>query len=306
MRAETVDQFRAAILAAGLPAPEAIEVDGRLHRFSTSGRRSDAAGWYVLHGDGPVPAGVFGCWRQGISQTWSARPEHAMSAAELEQFRQEVRAARQQAHAERRQAQQDAAARAWRLWCEAGPASPDHPYLVAKGVRPHGLRQSGGVLLVPVMRADGQLSSLQRIRADGTKRFLAGGAMRGGHCIIGDAGAARVVLVAEGFATAASCHEASGWPACVAFNAGNLQAVAQAMRRRFPDALLVIAGDDDTATPGNPGREAATQAALACGGQAVFAPEHCDFNDLHAARGLAAVACTIGDVVCAMGGPGHE
>ena len=72
-------------------------------------------------------------------------------------------------------------------------------------------------------------------------------------------------------------------------NAGNLKPVAIAMRERYGQAIeLVIAGDDDRETPGNPGRTAANRAANAADALVVFpewpvsAPvELSDFNDLH-------------------------
>lgn len=45
------------------------------------------------------------------------------------------------------------------LWDRSTPAAPTHPYLVAKGVQPYGVRQTGDRLLLPV-RIDGQLRSL--------------------------------------------------------------------------------------------------------------------------------------------------
>ena len=68
---DAIDQFRAAIQSAGLIPPDMIEPDGKLHRFASNGARGDDAGWYALHGDG-IPAGSFGDWRSGQSQTWRA------------------------------------------------------------------------------------------------------------------------------------------------------------------------------------------------------------------------------------------
>ncbi|MEB2352017.1 MAG: hypothetical protein OZ924_11445, partial [Burkholderiaceae bacterium] len=59
-----IEQFRAAIRAAGLTPPDVIEADGKLRRFGTNGKRSDDAGWYIAHDDG-IPAGAFGDWRTG-------------------------------------------------------------------------------------------------------------------------------------------------------------------------------------------------------------------------------------------------
>ncbi len=63
--------FVKAIFEAGLEPPDHIKADGHLHRFSSNGKRSDDAGWYVLHADG-VPAGAFGDWRTDINQSWRA------------------------------------------------------------------------------------------------------------------------------------------------------------------------------------------------------------------------------------------
>ncbi len=110
-----------------------------------------------------------------------------------------------------------------------------------------------------------------------------------------------VILLAEGYATAATPHEATGWPVAVAFDAGNLVKVAHALRQRYPAAPLALCGDDDRATQAktgnNPGRDKATAAAGAVQGLAVFPvdlPESgSDFNDMHQAHGLAAMRTSV-------------
>ncbi|MBL0168493.1 MAG: toprim domain-containing protein, partial [Propionivibrio sp.] len=67
------------------------------------------------------------------------------------------------------------------------------------------------------------------------------------------------------FATGASIHEATGYPVAVAFNAGNLEPVAKALRAKFPDLRLIVCADDDVGTAGNPGMTKATAAARAVG-----------------------------------------
>ncbi len=100
---------------------------------------------------------------------------------------------------------------------------------------------------------------------------------------------ARVILC-EGWAT--GCTLAEDVPAAfvmAAIDAGNLEPVALSARRRWPSAELVIAGDDDRLTPGNPGATKAKAAAIASGALLALpqwpkdAPEHLtDFNDLAA------------------------
>jgi putative DNA primase/helicase len=55
------DQFLAAIEQADLVPPKFIKADGKLHRFSSDGKRGDEAGWYVFH-TCDIPAGSFGCF----------------------------------------------------------------------------------------------------------------------------------------------------------------------------------------------------------------------------------------------------
>jgi len=83
----------------------------------------------------------------------------------------------------------------------------------------------------------------------------------------------------------------------VAFTAGNLAAVATALRARCPERRLILCADDDIGTEGNPGHTKATAAARAAGGWLAvpdFGAERSakatDFNDVMRQRGLAAVA----------------
>lgn len=283
------DSFRAAIAACGLKPPSQITIDGRLHRFSTNGRASDDSGWYVVYANG-LPAGAFGDWRTGLQSTWCDKSRDLLTEAEKTALRERVRAAhlaRNQAQAMSHNVAMEVAAHRWN---SAGPVTA-HPYLMGKGVRSHGLRQQGRFLLVPVRDVNHQLCSLQTITPDGTKRFLSGGRIRGGYHSIGKLEAPLVIC--EGYATGASIHEATQLPVAVAFNAGNLEQTASALRTRYPNLPLILAADDDWLTTGNPGLTAARNAALAVGGHVVKplfppgrAPKSTDFNDLHLASGL--------------------
>ena len=258
--------------------------DGEIHRFHVPGDRAGSHnGWYLLFADG-IAAGCYGSWKTGASHTWCSR--QPSSPLEAEQLRQRMQQARQQREAEQRQRRQAAAQHAQRLWRDARRADPAHSYLQAKQIRPHGLRQHRDRLLVPLY-CDGQLVNLQRIATDGGKLFLAGGQVKGCYSPLGIISADRPLLICEGWATGATLHQYSGAAVACAMNAGNLMAVARALRARYPSANIQIAGDDDRQTDGNPGRTAATAAALAIGSQIVFphwpddAPPHLtDFNDL--------------------------
>jgi putative DNA primase/helicase len=70
-------------------------------------------------------------------------------------------------------------------------------------------------------------------------------------------------LIAEGFATAAILHEATGQQVFIAFDAGNLINVAKLVRTKNPTAEIIIAGDNDES---GTGQNAARAAALAING----------------------------------------
>lgn len=80
------DQFKAAIEAAGLTPPNTIIDDGMRHRFATNGRKSDGAGWYILHADG-IPSGAFGDWRTGVTQSWCSLPTESLTKEERAKHR---------------------------------------------------------------------------------------------------------------------------------------------------------------------------------------------------------------------------
>ncbi|MEX8518260.1 MAG: DUF927 domain-containing protein [Leptothrix sp. (in: b-proteobacteria)] len=122
-----------------------------------------------------------------------------------------------------------------------------------------------------------------------------------------------VLLLAEGYATAASVHEATGYAVAVCFDGGNLKHVAEHLRAQFPRAALLVCGDDDIPTAargkGNPGRKSAPAAARAASTDtgpagAVFPqglPEGgSDFNDLASVAGLDAVRAQVAAAVAAL------
>jgi len=234
--------------------------------------------------DGRRPAGAFGSWRTGTSETWAAGTGERLTAAERAELRRQLAEAKRQRDAERRATQRSTATTVWDEWTKAKPADPRHPYLVAKCVRAHGLRQRGDVLLVPLHDAEGRIWNIQRIAPDGAKRFAKGGRITGLFCLVGgDPDDADLLLVCEGWATAATLTEATGLPALAAMNCGNVEPVAKAARRWWPYLPLVIAGDNDHRTAGNPGMTKAKAAALATGATVVAPPTMpgvSDWNDV--------------------------
>ncbi|WP_022977023.1 DUF927 domain-containing protein [Nevskia ramosa] len=290
---EVLGQFGRAMRAAGLDTDATIDADGKLHRFRVTGdRRDQRNGWYVLHADG-LPAGEFGCWKRGLSETWHANIGRELDEGEREANRARLEAIRRERDAETQRVRAEARKKAAKLWDEANPKpSAKHLYLAKKQVRGYGIRQLREALVIPVRDADGALHGLQFIQPDGSKRFTSGMAKSGHYHAIGKPGA--VLLIAEGYATAATLREATGQAVAVAFDTRNLRPVALALRAKFPAARIVIAADNDHRTEGNPGMAKATEAAQAVDGS-VIAPSFpegdagSDWNDYAAVHGLAAV-----------------
>lgn len=287
-----------ALAAHGL-TPSEVVPDGIIHRFPTNDTGKDKAGFLAVfdHGEG-VYGAFFGDWRTGARGTWFSPSMAKMDPGRQAELRARMEQARKQAEQDRQAEAEKAAHRAREIWEAAAPARTDHPYLVAKQVPSFGLRESErGQLIVPVLDPAGKITSLQFIDPDGGKKFLTGGKVGGGcFSIKGDRDP---LFIVEGFATGASVHLATGCTVVCAFNAGNLKPVALAVRQRYPEAKIVVAGDDDQWTPGNPGKAKASAAAQAVGGSVVL-PEFkdltdrpTDFNDLHRLEDIEAVKRTL-------------
>lgn len=186
------------------------------------------------------------------------------------------------------------------IWSR-GRAVRSHPYLARKDVGSHGLRQDRrGSLLLPMRDADGRIWSLQTIDATGGKLYLKGGRKVGAHAMLGELQPGRPLLIAEGYATAATLHEVTGLAVVAAFDSCNLMDVARAYRERDADRPIIFAADNDHHLPAravpllNVGAEKAVAAADAvCG--TVLLPRFAagdagtDWNDFAAQHGRAAL-----------------
>lgn len=255
-------EFREAMRSAGLIPPESIE-PGKLHRFSSNGKRGDDAGWCKLFPD--LAGGVFGDHRTGIYEVWQAEREKPYTSAEREAFRQRCEQERQEREAEETRRHAEAASKAATIWKAASPAGEDHPYLVRKHVKPvstlrelpadklasllgyapksKGEPLAGRVLIVPI-KVGNKLSTVELIDEVGRKSAIAGGVKAGGYWAAQQLpDTLETILIGEGVATVLSPKESTGHPVIAALSSGNLPKVARAMRASYPAARLVILAD---------------------------------------------------------------
>ncbi len=252
--------------------------DGRIHRWKPEGR-GKKNGWYVLHREGDGIWGAAGNWATGDRVTIR---DGSVSQAAIQRVNLDLE----------KRARKDAATAQLKAgigWSRGHPVGFS-PYLKRKQIQAFGTRYDGTTVIIPMCDVDGGLHGLQTISPDGFKLFTKGCAKRGKmHTIPGKT----FTVIAEGYATAASIHMATGFTSIVAFDAGNLLPVAQAIRLANPKAQIIIAADDDRETPGNPGLTKANDAAKAIKAKVAVPPEGGDFNDMHQSKGLTEVALAI-------------
>jgi putative DNA primase/helicase len=184
------------------------------------------------------------------------------------------------------------------------------PYLKAKGIQIHSgvyTDETNNLTCIPATDTEGTIWTVQYIADDGTKRFAKNSRKEGCFHVLGGLDKladAPVIVIAEGYATAATIKEATELPAVVsAFDSGNLKSVTKALHEKYPHIPMMIAADDDKhlelTKDINPGKEKAMEAAKAVSGLIIlptFAPNEqsenprkfSDFNDMarHSRLGL--------------------
>ena len=312
---DVLDQLR----DGGLEIDGGVDVDtSQPVRCLESGGDKEKRGWYWLNeitieGQRYI-VGAYGVYHGNDPGKRKVELRRDAKAIALSKEQKEAIAARQKANQARMKALRAAkaeraaqeATRVWRAYVEEGASD----YLARKGVGAHGVRFSpaGGTLAVPMMDAGGKVWGLQLIRGKDRgnkleKQYWPKGVATQGHWHLLGGIPKDLVLLAEGYATAATLHEATGLPVAVAFDAGNLLHVATAIKNAYRRVRILVCADDDYRTDGNPGITAAQAAAHAVDGAwvaPVFADERpadkkgpTDFNDLQALEGQAVVRAQI-------------
>jgi phage/plasmid primase-like uncharacterized protein/RecA-family ATPase len=263
-----------------------IIANGKMHRFKCDPKDAKRSCSFVAHADG-VPNIALYDWRKGGDKPVFTANGPMPDGVDMAQLAEEAKANKAKHEAEEAAKHASAAKAAQSLWSNAKPASPDHQYLKAKGIKPHIARQICGMLLLPVMQGE-EIAGYQQIWPDGQRQFGAGTPASGGYCIIGDLPeTGGPVLMSESFSTGATLHEVTGYPVIVAFFADNLLPVAKQFEMAPFD--VVICSDDDWRAAGNPGLTKAREAAFTTGAKLAVpdfsrfkrGEKDTDFNDLH-------------------------
>ena len=256
-------------------------MDGATHRISVEGEKfseHSGAGFYVGHLDGH-PAGYVKNNKTGVEIKWKSKgyvltdEQKAVlqteAAVKLHQRNKEQ-------EADHEAASQRVSEHVGRLKAVEAPT----PYLAAKKINTHSgvyTDEKGLTTFIPIYDANGKQWSMQYVQEDGTKRIAKNSRKEGCFHVVGGQKAlehAPMLVIAEGYATAACLAETLGCATVAAIDSGNLKAVSEALHEKYPNKPIIIAGDDDRhslLTQGiNPGRTKAEEAAKAVGGKTIF------------------------------------
>lgn len=219
----------------------------------------------------------------------------ALSAEDVAAIREAQKEAAKKLAEARKAETKQAAQWAAVVWAKSAPCI-EHEYTTRKQIQPTGLRQltdtssitlpgiddsnfyrlkdAVGALVVPMHDAHGNVCGVQFIYPKGHARAVkierdkefwpAGMAMGGTFGLLGHVTRGGVLLVTEGYATAASLHQATGQSAAYAFSANNLAKAAKLLRKVYPRVRMLFCADDDYTTEAkigtNPGVDAAVAA----------------------------------------------
>ena len=284
--------------------------DGKIHRFSKDNQK-DLDEFYSLHvnfTEGGHWICIYGTWSGGYREYHYKSFENDASISEEEKKRH---------HEEWRRKQHEVVAKlleekiqrirmAQKVWEKAStePLEKGHTeYLLKKKVGKYGIRfgknkEGKAVLIVPLRNFHGEIQAVQYIDSLGEKRIY--GSKKGNFHIIGEVREKSHLYISEGYATAATVHEATGEPAIVAFDCGNLLSVIESVGKIYGYHPMTIAADNDLDVERNPGRKKAEEAAqrFKCDVMLPYFSQNLklqngtvptDFNDLHVLCGIEAV-----------------
>jgi putative DNA primase/helicase len=318
-------------------------------------------GWYIIHevtlsGGDKALVGSYGIWHGAEANAQKIElSKIELTGEQKAAIRERIAEDRKRATNEQKRRAEKAALQAdkvWRTFTDSG----DCDYLQRKGIAAHGIRfTSKGAIAIPMLDTSGRIHGLQFILDKTTqkeqiekhggrdKQFWPSGCAKKEHFhLIGSP--TNLLLIAEGYATAASLHEATGFATAIAFDANNLTSVAKALKKRYPVNILICADDDAFAwctncskpvninlsnicpeckephKKRNAGADQAELAALAVGGRIIaprFADQaarfdyYCrnqgkltDYNDLHTTEGLHTVRLQVESALLQFGWTG--
>ena len=225
--------------------------------------------WKSIRSDGEVTVGTL--FYAAKANGWRDDGGYQKpSTEELEERKRLAAEARAKDEAKIEAERAETAKKAQALWTAAQSAGEDPPYLVRKGVKPvvnlreiddsrateilgyapnaGGEALTGRLLVAPIKQGE-HLSTCELIDEAGRKAALSGRGTKGGGYWATQAlpkgdGEGLSIALAEGIADALSV----GCLAIAGLSSGNLPAIAQMLRHRYPKARIILVADLDKKT----------------------------------------------------------
>lgn len=301
------EEFKDALTEAGFLLDGEPIMDGNKHRVQVIGdKKNQKSGVYVGYLDGR-PAGWFENhrddagvvrWVSTGQRNRNANNLHARALAEQRRHTRLIQQQRTYAHHARRvnlaiQLMQ--------------PANQENGYLARKQViAVEGVKvDKKGRLVIPLHDENDTIHSMQRISNNGFKSLKKGAQKSGNFFRLGEPTKdGEPILYAEGYATAASIHQATKRTVYMTVDAGNMPNVAIKLAEKYPNSPHVFLADNDQTKKVNKGLEKAQEAAELTNGKVIipqFTTEEAeagntDFNDMHVLHGLEEVSKQLSEI----------
>ncbi len=148
-----------------------------------------------------------------------------------------------------------------------------------------------GSLLLPLVDTDSVIKGGQLISLNGEKSLLSGSTLSGSFIIVRqpEKKPLEQIVITEGFATGLSLSKCLDALIVASVSATNLVKVAQQLRAQYPDAKIIIAGDNDFVDgKDNTGKMWAERAGKAVDGWVTLPPTHykADWDDFRQENSL--------------------
>ena len=282
-----------------------VILDGKYHHVS-DGKKDKKPLWYigseVIYNGESYFRITCGDLRSGSKFFLTNHDKKTITKAQKAQIKEDQDLQKKQAEIENERIYESCREKWYPIW-ESLPQAEKHSYLTHKKVNaaPMVKIDDRGTLLIPLFDHE-KFNGIQKIynmdheNPKFFKFFVEGSCPSYSFFPFGDIKNAKHVYVSEGYATAASVHEATERPAICCFNAGNIRNAIESLRIINPECRITIAADNDFDLAGNRpeignvGIKKATDAAKAIGNCTIKYPEnHNDFNDLFCDLGKQAV-----------------
>lgn len=255
-----LSDVRNQMLAAGFVPPKDLRLtkDRKAIRFNKDGTSSSKSAWAFIQSftfkNKTFYAGAFGSFATNekyVINTYQNAVE--LDQQMLSDIKKKVEDAYQQAILDARSRNEKTRDLFNCVWKNKTDVTV-HPYLDKKGITLIGdaFIDDNNILYLPMRDAGSTYWGAQKILSDGKKLFFTGQKTSG--CFFVIPGDETKVFICEGYATGFSIHKATGNKVLCAMSLKNLGNVIKYAKEVFKKSEIILCGDNDQFTDGNPGK----------------------------------------------------